>query len=96
MSRDEELPIIRAFYDFVLWLTPKIAKFPRNHRFVLGEYPQAGGYGSVTGSRSFMLPNRRWTSCSTEKEIILTEPSHSATWNPAEWALPKLIRSDSP
>ena len=37
MSRDEELPIIRAFYDFVLWLVPKIAKFPRNHRFVLGE-----------------------------------------------------------
>ena len=37
MPRDEELPIIRAFYDFVLWLTPKIAKFPRNHRFVLGE-----------------------------------------------------------
>ena len=35
--RDEELPIIRAFYDFVLWLKPKIAKFPRDPRFVLGE-----------------------------------------------------------
>ncbi|MGD0655083.1 MAG: diversity-generating retroelement protein Avd [Thermoguttaceae bacterium] len=37
MPRDEELPIIRAFYDFVLWLNPKIAKFPRDQRFVLGE-----------------------------------------------------------
>ena len=37
MPRDEELPIIRAFYDFVLWLSPKIAKFPRDQRFVLGE-----------------------------------------------------------
>jgi len=35
MPRDEELPIIRAFYDFVLWLNPKIAKFPRDQRFVL-------------------------------------------------------------
>ncbi len=37
MPRDEELPIIRAFYDFALWLSPKIAKFPRDQRFVLGE-----------------------------------------------------------
>ena len=35
MPRDEELPIIRAFYDFVLWLNPKIAKFPRDQLFVL-------------------------------------------------------------
>ena len=38
MPRDEELPIIRAFYDFVLWLNPKIAKFPRDQRLVMGEY----------------------------------------------------------
>ncbi len=37
MSRDEELPIIRVFYDFMLWLIPKIGKFPRDQRFVLGE-----------------------------------------------------------
>ena len=37
MARDEELPIIRAFYDFILWLSPKVAKFPRDRRFVLGE-----------------------------------------------------------
>ncbi len=37
MPRDEELPIIRAFYDFMLWMIPKIGKFPRDQRFVLGE-----------------------------------------------------------
>ena len=35
--RQEELPIIRAFYEFVLWLMPKIAKFPRDRRFVLDQ-----------------------------------------------------------
>jgi hypothetical protein len=34
---DEELPIIREYYEFVLWLTPKIGKFPRDLRFTLGE-----------------------------------------------------------
>jgi hypothetical protein len=37
MRSQQELPIIRAYYDFVLWLSPKIAKFPRDRRFVLGE-----------------------------------------------------------
>jgi len=37
MPRDEELPIIRAFYDLVLWLNPKIAKFPRDQRLVLSQ-----------------------------------------------------------
>jgi hypothetical protein len=36
-ERDEELPIIRAFYDLILWLSPKIGKFPRDQRFTLGE-----------------------------------------------------------
>ena len=37
MPREEELPILRAFYDFAVCLIPKIAKFPRDHRFVLRE-----------------------------------------------------------
>jgi hypothetical protein len=37
VPRDEELRIICAFYHFVLWLNPKIAKFPRELRFVRGE-----------------------------------------------------------
>ena len=36
MARDEELPIIRSLHDFILWMNPKIAKFPRDQRFVLG------------------------------------------------------------
>lgn len=35
--RDDELPIIRAWYEFSAWLIPKIGKFPREHRFILGE-----------------------------------------------------------
>jgi hypothetical protein len=37
MARDEELPLLRDFYDFMLWLSPKIGKFPRDQRFTLGE-----------------------------------------------------------
>ncbi len=36
-SRTDELPIIRAYYDFTLWLMPKMSKFPREHRFTLGQ-----------------------------------------------------------
>jgi hypothetical protein len=35
--RTDELPIIRAHYDFTLWLIPKMSKFAREHRFTLGQ-----------------------------------------------------------
>ena len=31
------LSVITKTYDFVLWMLPKISKFPRDRRFVLGE-----------------------------------------------------------
>ena len=31
-----ELPIIRAWYQFLVWMLPKIHKFPRDQRFTLG------------------------------------------------------------
>jgi hypothetical protein len=34
---DQELPVIRAMYELILWLQPHISKFPRDHRFTLGE-----------------------------------------------------------
>jgi hypothetical protein len=34
---DEELPVIRAAQEFVVWLIPKIGKFPRDLRVALGE-----------------------------------------------------------
>jgi len=33
---NDELPIIRAWYEFLIWLLPKIHKFPRDQRFLLG------------------------------------------------------------
>jgi hypothetical protein len=36
-KRAEELVVITKTYDFILWSCHHTAKFPRNHRFVLGE-----------------------------------------------------------
>jgi hypothetical protein len=35
--RDQELPIITRTYDLILWACQHTSRFPRNHRFVLGE-----------------------------------------------------------
>lgn len=40
---DEELPVIRAMYELILWLVPKVGKFPRDLRFTLGGWRKAGG-----------------------------------------------------
>ena len=34
---NEELLVITKMYDFILWSCNHTGKFPRNHRFVLGE-----------------------------------------------------------
>ncbi len=34
---DDELPVIRATYEFIAWAVPKVGKFPRDLRFTLGE-----------------------------------------------------------
>jgi len=34
---NEELPIIQKTFDMLLWLIPKIDKFPRKQKFLLGE-----------------------------------------------------------
>ena len=31
------LPVFEKAYDLALWLLPHVQRFPRNHRFVLGE-----------------------------------------------------------
>jgi hypothetical protein len=33
----EELIVIQKAYDLIAWAVPAIGKFPRSHRFVLGE-----------------------------------------------------------
>ena len=43
MSRvTQQLPIIQKTYDLVLWLTPKIGRFPRDQKFLLGDRIQNG------------------------------------------------------
>lgn len=36
-KKDEELVVITKTYDLVLWSCGHTSRFPRNHRFVLGE-----------------------------------------------------------
>jgi hypothetical protein len=36
-KRYDELVVITKTYDFILWSCQHTSKFPRNHRFVLGE-----------------------------------------------------------
>ena len=37
MKREQELIVITKTYDLILWSCNHTSKFPRNHRFVLGE-----------------------------------------------------------
>jgi hypothetical protein len=37
LKRCEELVVITKTYDLILWSCNHTGKFPRNHRFVLGE-----------------------------------------------------------
>jgi len=36
-KRTDELTVITKAYDLILWSCNHTGKFPRNHRFVLGE-----------------------------------------------------------
>ena len=44
MRRNEELIVITKTYDLVLWSCNHTSRFPRNHRFVLGERIERGLY----------------------------------------------------
>src|SRR5260370_10404900 len=37
MNKDQELIVITKTYDLILWSCNHTSKYPRNHRFVLGE-----------------------------------------------------------
>jgi hypothetical protein len=37
MKKDEEMIVITRTYDLILWSCQHTSRFPRNHRFVLGE-----------------------------------------------------------
>jgi hypothetical protein len=37
MKKDQELTVITKMYDLILWSCNHTSRFPRSHRFVLGE-----------------------------------------------------------
>lgn len=37
MKRNQELVVVTKVYDLILWSCNHTSRFPRNHRFVLGE-----------------------------------------------------------
>lgn len=37
MKRETELPAIQKIYDLILWIVPRTQRFPKNHRYSLGE-----------------------------------------------------------
>ena len=45
MRKDQELIVITKTYDLILWSCSHTSKFPRNHRFVLGERIERNLYG---------------------------------------------------
>src|SRR6185312_8069689 len=44
-KKGEELIVITKTYDLILWSCNHTSKFPRNHRFVLGERIERNLYG---------------------------------------------------
>ena len=47
--KQTELPIIQRTYDLIQWYVPRINKFPRDYKFVLGDEMQRTLYGLVNG-----------------------------------------------
>jgi hypothetical protein len=45
MKKDQELIVITKTYDLILWSCNHTGRFPRNHRFVLGERIERNLYG---------------------------------------------------
>jgi len=45
MEKNRELIVITKTYDLILWSCNHTSKFPRNHRFVLGERIERNLYG---------------------------------------------------
>lgn len=43
--KSDELPIIQRMYDLILWYVPRLNKFPRNFKYVLGDRIQTQLYG---------------------------------------------------
>lgn len=49
MSQSDDLPIIQRVYDLILWYVPRLNKFPRDHKFMIGDRIQNALYGLLEG-----------------------------------------------
>jgi hypothetical protein len=49
----DDLIVIQKAYDLTAWAVPAIGKFPRSHRFVLGERMENAVRAMNNGSRRF-------------------------------------------
>ena len=49
MKKTEELVVITKTYDLILWSCNHTGRFPRKHRFVLGERLERGLYLRADG-----------------------------------------------
>src|SRR5438270_8703448 len=45
MAKQQELVVLTKTYDFILWSCHHTSRYPRNHRFVLGERIERNLYG---------------------------------------------------
>ena len=70
-----ELSVIQKTYDFILWYIPIINRFPRDHRFTLGERLIKGLYDLLEGlitarylSRS--QKNKQLSKLNTQLDIL--------------------------
>jgi hypothetical protein len=41
---ENELPIVSKIYEIIVWAVPRLARLPRNHRFLLGDRIATGLY----------------------------------------------------
>ncbi|MDA1051277.1 MAG: four helix bundle protein [Planctomycetota bacterium] len=66
MKRNEELVVITKTYDLILWSCNPTSRFPRNHRFVLGERIERNLYELLETllqeSHQIRTPVRVWSS----------------------------------
>jgi hypothetical protein len=53
MKKNEELVVITKTYDLVLWSCQHTSRFPRQHRFVLGERLERNLYALLEKKRRF-------------------------------------------
>jgi hypothetical protein len=79
IKKEQELIVITKTYDLILWSCKHTSKFPRNHRFVLGERIERNLYGLLeiliqakyTKNRQRLLEQANLT-----LEILEEEPEH--------------------